>query len=142
MSVQAVTVPRNRRLRTVAVLALAGFAVVIFPWTGYLAATLPRQRIARHWDVLWSGFDVGVGMAAIATIVAIVRRERWVAIAAAVLGTLLVCDAWFDVLTSLGSHDLRWALVEALGGELPLAALCFWLARDAFELPGAGQAPG
>jgi hypothetical protein len=139
---EAIPVPRHRRLRALALTVLACFAIAIFPWTGYLAATLPTEHHTRHWDMLWVGFDVGVGMAAIATLVAVVRRARWLTMAASVLGTLLVCDAWFDVLTSIGGRDLRWALVEALCGELPLAGLCFWLARDALEFPGGASARG
>jgi hypothetical protein len=47
-----------------------------------------------------------------------------------VTGTLLVCDAWFDVLTSHGTGNVAQALAEALLLELPLAALCFWIARN------------
>jgi hypothetical protein len=47
-----------------------------------------------------------------------------------VTGTLLVCDAWFDVLTSRGTSAVAQSIVEALLVELPLAALCFWIARN------------
>jgi hypothetical protein len=47
-----------------------------------------------------------------------------------VTGTLLVCDAWFDVLTSRGTSAVTQAVVEAVIVELPLAALCFWIARN------------
>jgi hypothetical protein len=139
---EAVLVPRHRRLRALALVVLGCFAIAIFPWTGYLASTLPEEHRAQHWDVLWAGFDVGVGLAAIATLVAVARHQRWLVMAGSVLGTLLVCDAWFDVVTSIGTRDLRWALVEAVCGELPLAVLCFWLARDAFELAGSDETRG
>ncbi len=48
---------------------------------------------------------------------------------AAITGTLLVCDAWFDVLTSRGS-DIVQASLEATLVELPIAALCFWMALN------------
>ncbi|MFL5949398.1 MAG: hypothetical protein ACJ743_13175, partial [Gaiellaceae bacterium] len=50
---------------------------------------------------------------------------------ASIAGTLLVCDAWFDTLTSRPGSELAWAAVEALVAELPLAAFCFWIALDA-----------
>jgi hypothetical protein len=49
---------------------------------------------------------------------------------AAITGTLLVCDAWFDVLTAQPGSELLESLAEAGLAELPLAALCFWLAVD------------
>jgi hypothetical protein len=50
-----------------------------------------------------------------------------VPVAASVTGTLLVCDAWFDAVTARPGGEL----VEAALAELPVAALRFWLARDA-----------
>src|SRR5207248_362085 len=46
-------------------------------------------------------------------------------------GTLLLCDAWFDTVTSQPGWELAWAAAEALVAELPLAAFCFWIAFDA-----------
>jgi len=51
-------------------------------------------------------------------------------VTAAVTGTLLVCDAWFDVLTSRGTTDVVQAAVLAVFVELPIAALCFWMATN------------
>ena len=57
-----------------------------------------------------------------------VRRSPYAEVAAAVSGTLLVCDAWFDLLTSRTTGELVQAALEAALVELPLAALCFWMA--------------
>ena len=46
-------------------------------------------------------------------------------------GTLLVVDAWFDVMTSHGRDQMLSALCLGALIELPLAALCFWIARHA-----------
>jgi hypothetical protein len=43
---------------------------------------------------------------------------------------LLICDAWFDVLTSRTSAEFLQAGLEAILIELPLAALCFWMAAN------------
>ena len=59
-----------------------------------------------------------------------VRRSPYAEVAAAISGTLLVCDAWFDVLTSRTTGELVQASVEAALVELPLAALCFWMATN------------
>ena len=93
-------------------------------------ATLPRRYGADHWRVAWGGFDVALALALAATAISVVRRSPFGEIAATVTGTLLVCDAWFDVLTSHGASDVAQAVVEALLIELPLAALCFWIARN------------
>jgi lysyl-tRNA synthetase, class II len=48
---------------------------------------------------------------------------------AAATGALLLADAWFDVVTAGGARD-RWpAVAFAVLGEIPLAILCFALAR-------------
>jgi hypothetical protein len=62
------------------------------------------------------------------TAVAAIRGRPWLAIPATASGTLLVCDAWFDVLTARGTHEVTAALLEAVLVELPLAALCVWMA--------------
>jgi hypothetical protein len=105
-------------------------ALVLSVWTTLLFATLPRHYGADHWALAWGGFDVGLAVALAVTAICVVRRSPFGEIAATVTGTLLVCDAWFDVLTSHGSSDVAQAVVEALLVELPLAALCFWIARN------------
>jgi len=60
-----------------------------------------------------------------------------VTVLASIAGTLLVCDAWFDVVTAEPGGELAWALVFALLAELPLAALCFWVAFEVGEVVGA-----
>lgn len=105
-------------------------AVVLIPWTALLFSTLPRHYVANHWDVAWGGFDIGLGLALATTAVMVARRSPYAEVTAAVTGTLLVCDAWFDVLTSRGASDIAQAAASALLIELPLAALCFWMARN------------
>ncbi len=80
--------------------AFAFCALVLLPWAAFLIFTLPRNYPANHWRVAWAGFDLGLGIAMIATAIAVARRSPFAEVAAAVTGTLLVCDAWFDVLTA------------------------------------------
>ena len=120
--------PRARR-RTA--LALAAVAVVLVPWTVYVTARLPADHDARHWALAWGGFDVALVLAAGTTAYACARRPGWVVLPAAITGTLLVCDAWFDVLTARAGGELLEAVLEAAVAEIPLAVLCFWLARSA-----------
>jgi len=104
--------------------------VLLVPWTGYLFGTLPPHYHANHWRLAWGGFDIGLTLALASTAVLIARRSPFAEVTATVTGTLLVCDAWFDVLTSRGTDALVQASVEAALVELPLAALCFWIARN------------
>jgi len=110
--------------------ALLGCAVVLIPWTALLFATLPRHYVANHWQVAWGGFDIGLGIALASTAVMVARRSPFAEVTATITATLLCCDAWFDVLTSRGLSDVAQALASALLVELPLAALCFWMARN------------
>ena len=100
-------------------------ALILIVWAALLILTLPRNYTANHWRVAWGGFDIGLGAALIATAVAVVRRSPYAEVAATVCGTLLVCDAWFDVMTSRTTGELVQAALEAALVELPLAALCF-----------------
>jgi hypothetical protein len=103
-------------------------AAILILWAGFLILTLPRHYTANHWYVAWGGFDIGLGIALVATALAVVRRSPYAEVAAAISGTLLVCDAWFDLLTSRTASELVQAAIEAALVELPLAALCFWMA--------------
>jgi hypothetical protein len=102
--------------------------------------------VANHWDFAWGGFDVALGLALASTAVLVVRRSPFAEVSTTITGTLLLCDAWFDILTSRGTSDITQAIIAALVIELPLGALCFWVARNlarAFEvvrpfLQGAG----
>ena len=118
------------------VLVLGGVAITMLPWTAYLTATLPGSEVAHHWDLAWAGLDVMEAIALLATLLALVRRSPFLEMFAGIAGTLLVVDAWFDLTTSNPGRDFNWALTFALLGELPLAALCFWIAYEAVPLSG------
>jgi hypothetical protein len=104
-------------------------ATTLIVWTIFLGLTLPRKYDAGHWDLLWTGFDVGLfcvlGYAAWAAWF----RRQVLATTAIVAGTLLLCDAWFDIITSIGHRDEWLTLLTGFGGELPLAVFFFWLYR-------------
>lgn len=115
--------------RIAPLLALA--AAFLLPWAFWLMRTLPSNHVSRHWDVAWVGFDLGLAAALAATALAAIRGSAWLSAAAGAAGTLLLVDAWFDALTSDSSRELAVAVAEAVLVELPLAALCFSIARDA-----------
>jgi hypothetical protein len=111
--------------------AFIALAAALLPWIGWLFTTLPDEATAAHWRLAWGGFDVGLACALGATGILIVRRSRSTAVAATVTGTMLVCDAWFDVLTSRGTTNVVVAAVLAAVVELPLAFFCYWIGRAA-----------
>lgn len=115
-----------RRNWPAAVLALA--AVVLIPWAIALGQTLPSRHVADHWDAAWTGFDVILALSLLSTAYAWFRRRDVVRGLAAVSGTLLLCDAWFDLLTASTGTDLEIAVLLAALGEIPLAIVCFLLA--------------
>jgi hypothetical protein len=106
----------------------AVLAALMVPWTAYLFIELPPSQRAAHYDLAWGGFDLGLLAVLAATAVAAVRRSRWLPVSAAALATLLVVDAWFDVVTAPTRGELVTAMAMALLVELPLAGVSGWLA--------------
>jgi hypothetical protein len=116
---------RRRRF----VVLLTGASVGLIPWIVLLAITLPHRYVAGHWTVTWVGFDIALlGCLALTAWLAW-RRRQSVVIFAFTTGTLLSCDAWFDVTTASGRADTIIAIASAVLLELPLAALLFAVAH-------------
>lgn len=111
---------------------LAGVcAVLLVPWIAYLAVELPHQSRSAHYDVVWVGFDIAMFAALAALGWCAWRRSTYTEVMAAITGTMLVTDAWFDVVTANNNLRRMEAFGSALLIELPLAALCGWVARNA-----------
>ncbi len=104
---------------------------VLVPWTLWLAATLPERHLSRNFDVAWSGFDVALGLSLIATGYGLYKGAAWTQGVAASAATLLVCDAWFDVLMSAPGQERMVAIGMAVFAELPVAVVCAMLAFHA-----------
>jgi hypothetical protein len=114
-------------LRQYVMVVFGAIGAALLPWTLWLSASLDSHHETNHWDVAWTGFDTGLALAFVLTAVAAWRRSPWVTAAAAATGTLLITDAWFDIV--LESHgEVRWSVLTAVSGELPLAVICFWIA--------------
>jgi hypothetical protein len=114
-------------------------AVVLVPWIAFLVRSLPSTHAASHWDIAWAGFDGGLAVLLVAVAIAAQRRSSWLEGAATAAAALLVVDAWFDVLTSSSHLELGVAIGEAALVELPLAALCLLIARDAERVLRRGR---
>ncbi|HEV7133065.1 MAG TPA: hypothetical protein VGN27_04965 [Gaiellaceae bacterium] len=104
-------------------------AVGLLPWTLWLTFSLPARHVSQHYDLAWVGFDIALASAFAATTWCTIRASEWLIPVAAVTGTMLVCDAWFDVVTA-GRAEMGEALAEALLAEIPLALLCLFIVID------------
>ncbi len=103
-------------------------AALLVPWSIYLALELPTHTLAHHYDLAWVGFDAALTAALLAVGVLVHRGSARTGPLASAAGTLLLVDAWFDVVTAAPGSD-RWeAVTMAVLVELPLAAICWWLA--------------
>ena len=112
-----------------AALLLTLGAAVLIPWTLVLAYRLPARHTSQHWDVAWVGFDIALAVALGATAWSIARRSAWAPSAAAVAATLLLSDAWFDIVLASGREEQFEAGLEAVLVEVPLAIFLVVLAR-------------
>jgi hypothetical protein len=126
-------VPLPRWVTPVLALTAAG----LVPWTLYLTFSLPSRHLTEHYDIAWVGFDCILFCSFTLTVWCAVRGLQWLEPAAAVTATLLVCDAWFDVVTSIGSNDWIEAVLEAVFAELPLAAVCGFIVYDSEQFRSA-----
>lgn len=124
---ESLRIPLPRWMTTL----LAVVAVGLVPWTLYLTFTLPSRHVTFHYDLAWVGFDVALAASFAATAWATLHGSRWLVPLAAVTGTMLCCDAWFDVVTSHTGGELWEAIAEAALAELPLAAVCGFIVYDA-----------
>src|SRR5579885_1922558 len=120
---------RPSSLRDWVVVAYGVAGLGLLPWALWLSTTLKPHHRDAHWDLAWSGFDTGLALLFLATAYAAYRRSPWVAALAAATGTLLVTDAWFDILLESHSDERRNAVLLAVFAELPTAAVCFWIAQ-------------
>jgi hypothetical protein len=121
-------IPRPTRLRQLVIGVFTLIGLGMLPWTIWLSASLKAHHETDRWDLAWSGFDSGLAIAFLLTAFAAWRKSPWVGALAAATGTLLVTDAWFDIVLESHSDEVRTAIYLAVFAELPLAAVCFWIA--------------
>ncbi|WP_412542600.1 hypothetical protein R8Z50_08940 [Longispora sp. K20-0274] len=108
----------------------------LLPWMFVLVAGLSAVATAPRWPAAWIGLDILEAAGLIGTGLLTARGDRRHALAAAATAALLVVDAWFDTMTATSNSDLWAAIAMALCPELPLAAVCGWLAMRAARQRG------
>jgi hypothetical protein len=122
----------TERSRYALALAFVAIGIGLIPWILYLAYSLPSRHVQTHfYDVGWTGFDVFLATMLTLTGIGLLRRSLWVQATAASAASLLVCDAWFDVLSSSRHGERLLALLLAVFAELPTAAVCVAIAWNA-----------
>lgn len=103
-------------------LIAAGTALI--PWLIVMAAELPPTATARHWGAAWAGLDAMEVIGLLATGALLARRDDRGRLTAMATATLLVADAWLDVMTAPAGHGQVIAIAMAALGEVPVAAVC------------------
>jgi len=126
--VPAPEVARKRRLHLA---LMVGGAIGLISWFVFLASTLPANYVALGFDVLLVAFMV-------MTAVLVFVRRQLVPLTAFTTGVLLICDAWFDVMTA-GPHDLWVSALTATLVELPLAVILITTALRILRLTSGNQ---
>jgi len=111
---------RRRRLSIVAS-AIGG--LVMLPWIGYLASSLPLAESGGAWRVAWVGFDVMLAVVLMMTAWLGFHRRQVAILGLLVASTMLLTDAWFDVALSFGTHEQWGAILSAVILEVPFAIL-------------------
>jgi hypothetical protein len=119
---------RPSSLRGWVVVVFAAIGIGLLPWSLWLSQSLKPQHVSNHWDLAWSGFDTGLAVLFLVTAFAASRRSPWAGALAAALGTLLLTDAWFDIVLESHADERRNAIVLAVFAEIPVAIFCFWIA--------------
>ncbi len=115
--------------RRLSLLLFMGSCVVLAAWIALLMLTLPKHYTAGHWRGAWVGFDFALLLAFAATAWAAWRERQVLIILLTITGTLLCCDAWFDVILDLGTRNIWESVGSAVFAELPLAFIVFTAAR-------------
>jgi len=119
------------RRRRISIGAAAVGALVMLPWIGYLATTLPLTESGGAWRVAWVGFDIMLALVLMITAWLGVHRRQVAILGLLVASTMLFTDAWFDVALSFGTREQWGAILSASFLEIPFAIL---FASSAFSI--------
>ena len=120
---EVIPAPVLRRMRRTRLTLMTGGTIVMIPWIVYLGFSLPANYVAQNWPATWMGFDCLLGAFMAATAMLGWLRRQLVMLTAFTTGVLLICDAWFDILTAGLGRNLAVPMLTAALGNLPLAAI-------------------
>ena len=119
---ELLTASVTQRIRRLRLWVSVAAAIALVPWIAYLVLTLPQNYVAHNWRATWVGFDILLLVFMVATAVLGLLHRHLLTVVAFTTAVLLICDAWFDVMTA-GPGDKWVAVLTAVLGELPLAVI-------------------
>jgi len=128
--------PQAEHARHRFLILMTASSAVMIPWIVLLAVTLPRRYVASHWGATWVGFDAALLSGLAATAWFAWRRGQAVVVAAIITSTLLVTDAWFDVMSAASLTDRAMSIASAVVVELPMAMVLFFVACRLLRVDG------
>lgn len=120
---------RVKRLRARFLSLLVACCAGLGAWIVYLAISMPTGYHSRAWSAAWVGFDILLLLALAGTVVAAMLGRQIVIMLAVFTATLLLCDAWFDIVLDWGSSEVWVSLASAAFLEIPLAAFLLFRVR-------------
>ena len=118
----------SRILPRWAVAFFLGGALVLIPWIVLMFTVPDVVNVPKHWELVWGGFDCFLVLGFGRTAFNLIRRSPRGAVTAAMTGTMLLIDAWFDVLTT-HRGGLMMSILMAVFAEIPCALICFYISR-------------
>ena len=120
---------RLRLRRRFGLLLMTACCIALAGWIAYLILTLPDHYTSSDWQAVWVGLDIAelIGFAAIGW--AAWRQRQVLIFFMIITGTLLLCDAWFDLALNYGSSGFTASILSAVLAEVPLAFIMFAAAR-------------
>jgi hypothetical protein len=116
----------RRRLLILTLVALGG--VLLLPWVGYLAISLPDASRAEAWKTAWVGFDLILAAVLMLTAWLGFHRRLLTTLGMIVAATMLLVDAWFDLTLSFRTDEWGASIVTSFL-EIPFAILLLISAR-------------
>jgi hypothetical protein len=120
---------RLRLRRRFGLMLVIAVCVGLAGWIAFLILNLPTRYTSSDWRAVWVGLDIAELAGFAATGWAAWRQRQIVIFFMIMTGTLLLCDAWFDLALDYGSSGFTSSVLSALLAELPLAFLMFVGAR-------------
>jgi hypothetical protein len=121
--------PHVRRRRRFALLLTMAVSIGLAGWIAILILTLPGRYTSSDWRAVWVGLDIAELLGFAATGWAAWHQRQIVIFFMIITGTLLLCDAWFDLALDYGSSGFTMSVLSALLAEFPLAFAMFAGAR-------------
>jgi hypothetical protein len=82
----------------------------------------------------WVGLDIGIVLLLLLSALLVYLKSDWIIISSTATGSLLVADAWFDIMTAHAGSDLRESVAMAIFVELPLAVISYIVAHRIIQM--------